>query len=73
MTLTHWTPATPEQISAHHALTESIDPAFAQREREFYASRSVGVLNAMAADAWRNNEGDRWALAMGYAKIASGQ
>jgi hypothetical protein len=53
-------------IDAHHQLTASLDPAFADRERAFYASRSDNQLRTLAAQSWNCNERTAYVLARSY-------
>ena len=61
-----WTAYTAEQIGDYHRRTERLDPAFAQREREYYSTRTVAQLEDLARQAWLCNQDCRHALAMGY-------
>lgn len=57
---------TAAELEAHHALTASIDPAFARKERAFYASRTPAQLEGLAAGAWYANEPTGYMLAKSY-------
>lgn len=60
---------TREELEAHHALTASLDPRFARREREFYSTRTASQLRTLAAQAWNGNLRDGYVLARSYAAI----
>lgn len=63
---------TAADLDARYALTASLDPAFARREREFYESRSANQLRALRTQAWNCSEGDAYQLAQTYlARVAS--
>lgn len=68
--MTHWTHLmTAAEIEERHALTARIDPAYAEREQQFYSSRTVPQLDVIAAQAWRADELDYYQLARSYAAL----
>lgn len=58
-----------KEVDAYHALTASLDPSFARREREFYESASVSALQAVASQAWNCCEPTGYQLARSYAAL----
>ena len=61
-----------EEITAHHALTATLDPAFARAQREFYESRTVSELSVLAHQAWNCNSPDSYQLAISYRALIEG-
>lgn len=57
---------TTAEINAYHALTASLDPAFAAKERAWYESRTVNQLKSSAAQAWDWNHPTAYQLAKSY-------
>jgi len=53
-------------LDAHYALTAQLDPAFAQREREFYNTRTVNQLRVLKDQAWLCNEPTGYQMAASY-------
>ncbi len=54
------------ELDSFHALTASLDPAFADSERAFYLSRTKAQLGSLAAGAWYANEPTGYQLARSY-------
>ncbi len=60
---------TAAEIEVYHALTAQIDPGFARKECEWYASRTLNQLSVAASQAWRANERTGYVLARSYAAL----
>lgn len=56
----------PDEIKAYHALTASLDPAYAARERAQYEAMTAADLRAAMHRAWLCNEDCRFQLARSY-------
>lgn len=54
------------EIDASHALTAKLDPAFAARDRAWYASRTANQLSALASGAWNCNDSTTYQMARSY-------
>lgn len=62
---------TDAELTARYALTASLDPSFARREREFYESRTAADLRALRTQAWNATQAESYQLAQTYlAKFA---
>lgn len=59
------------EINAYHALTASLDPAYASGERAWYESRTVNQLKVAAAQAWDANIPTAYQLAKSYLVLKS--
>ena len=57
------------ELDAQYALTASLDPAFARRQREFYEVRTIPQLQALAAQAWNCGDPDGYQLARSHAAL----
>lgn len=57
---------TAAELEARYALTASLDPAFARREREFYERCTVNDLRALRTQAWNATQPDAYQLAQTY-------
>lgn len=57
---------TPEQLAARHALTASLDPAFAERERRWYEARTESELRCLMYWAMNTAEDGAYQLARTY-------
>ncbi len=57
---------TREQLRARHALTASLGPDFAERERLWYEARTEGELRTAMVWAWNLAEDDTYQLARTY-------
>lgn len=57
----------PAEIDAYHALTATLDPAFAKREKEFYLSQTSDRLRVLAAQSWNANDSTGYQMARSYA------
>lgn len=57
------------ELDAQYALTASLDPAFARRQREFYEGRTVPQLQALATQAWNCCDPDGYQLARSHAAL----
>jgi hypothetical protein len=55
------------ELDTHYALTASLDPSFAQKQRQFYESRSKAELSALMHQAWLCNEPTSYQLARSHA------
>lgn len=65
--MSQWTHIlTKSEIDAHHALTASIDPSFARKQREFYESRTPSDLQVLKHEAWLCCTPDTYQLAASY-------
>ena len=58
-----------EELTAHYRLTESLDPAFARAQREFYESRTVSQLEVLAHQAWLCCDADGYQMAQTYSAL----
>lgn len=47
---------TPAELAAHNAITASIDPSFARKERDWYESRTATQLRSSMNGAWNAND-----------------
>ena len=59
---------TPEQLAARHALTASLDPAFAERERRWYGARAESELRCLMY--WAMNTAEDGAYQLGRTYLA---
>ena len=57
---------TPEQLAARHALTASLDAAFAERERRWYEARTESELRCLMHWAVNTAEDGAYQLARTY-------
>ena len=55
-----------DELNARFAMTASLDPAFATRERRFYETRTEAELRAIAAQAWNCNDASNYRMAKSY-------
>lgn len=62
---------TAKEITVYHALTASIDPAFAAQDQAFYESRNAAQLSGLAHGAWLCNEPGSYQIARSYAALLS--
>ena len=60
---------TAAEIADFHARTAKLDPAFAERERLFYESRTADQLTTLAHQAWFSNDSTQYMLAKSYLAI----
>ncbi len=63
---------TAQEIDDFYALTASLDPTFAQRQRAFYEGRTLDQLNAHAAQAWNCCDPTGYMLARSHAAAKGG-
>jgi hypothetical protein len=61
------------ELEASWKLTASLDPAFANSERDFWESRTVAQLESLRAGAYRANDVTGYSLARAYLAIAGVQ
>jgi hypothetical protein len=65
--MSRWTEIlTPDDLAAFHALTASLDPAYAAAEKAQYEKWTANDLRAAMYRAWLCNEDCRYQLARSY-------
>lgn len=65
--MTQWnTILTADELSANYALTATIDPVFAKKQREFYATRTDNELKALINQSWNCNDADGYQRARSH-------
>lgn len=55
-----------EQLDAQYALSASLDPGFAKRQRAFYDAQSADQLSALMHQSWLCNDPDGYQLARSH-------
>lgn len=63
---------TAEEIEVFHVLTESLDPAFAARERKWFATQTAARLQSDMRSAWYANIPGEYQMNRSYLKLRFG-